>query len=240
MLSLGTYPEVALGMARDRREAARRLIASGIDPSQARRTEKAEFNKKKIEDALEAKGEPGPGSFEAVAREWLSTVHKAKVSAGPDGTRWIAADPGSSCRYACCRGCSGAASSRNCSACTMAASSGSSALTPSWPTLPPSRHGSRRCAGRVGGLCQATIRRTASSADYLSRYTHRMAISNPSSSARPGPIAAFLAYAPTGLPSVRRTTMVDERGGKVLPCTFDGQVPVGCWMLMKNVRRSGV
>jgi hypothetical protein len=33
-------------------------------------------------ERAEAKGEPLPGSFEAVAREWLVTVHRAKVIAG--------------------------------------------------------------------------------------------------------------------------------------------------------------
>ena len=56
---------------------------------------------------------------------------------------------------------------------------------------------------------------------------------------RPGSLDPA-AYAPTGLPSMRRTTIVADRGGMVLPCTFEGQDPVGCWMLMKKVRRSGV
>lgn len=56
-LSLGVYPDVSLKEARERRDEARRLIAKGIDPSAARKEEKAEV-------AAEAL------TFEHVAREW--------------------------------------------------------------------------------------------------------------------------------------------------------------------------
>jgi hypothetical protein len=53
-LSLGVYPEVSLKQARERREALRRTIADGVDPSAIRKSEKrARTN-----------------TFEAVAREW--------------------------------------------------------------------------------------------------------------------------------------------------------------------------
>jgi integrase len=57
-LSLGTYPEVSLADARERREDARRLIAKGIDPSEARKAEKAA-------------AEEAEATFENVAREWI-------------------------------------------------------------------------------------------------------------------------------------------------------------------------
>lgn len=82
MLSLGTYPETGLRDARQRRDDARRQIAAGIDPSAARKAGKAEQAKRAEVQALEAAGEALPGTFEAVAREWLGTVHEAKVSAG--------------------------------------------------------------------------------------------------------------------------------------------------------------
>jgi len=41
MLSLGTYPEVGLALARERRDDARKLVAQGTDPSAARKAEKA-------------------------------------------------------------------------------------------------------------------------------------------------------------------------------------------------------
>jgi len=56
-ISLGVYPEVSLKDARERREAARKLLAQGVDPSAARKEEKAEEV---------AKTE----TFEFVAREW--------------------------------------------------------------------------------------------------------------------------------------------------------------------------
>lgn len=40
-LSLGTYPAVTLAKARESRDAARKLLAEGIDPSEKRKAEKA-------------------------------------------------------------------------------------------------------------------------------------------------------------------------------------------------------
>jgi integrase len=56
-ISLGTYPEVSLAKARERRDKARRQVADGIDPSEVRKTKKA------AEEQAE-------NTFEAVAREW--------------------------------------------------------------------------------------------------------------------------------------------------------------------------
>ncbi len=41
LLALGTYPDVSLANARDRRDQARTLLAAGTDPSAQRKTEKA-------------------------------------------------------------------------------------------------------------------------------------------------------------------------------------------------------
>jgi integrase len=60
-ISLGTYPDVSLKAARDRRDAARRLVAAGIDPSAQRKSEK-------LARAL---------TFEALAREWLELKKSA-------------------------------------------------------------------------------------------------------------------------------------------------------------------
>lgn len=79
-LSLGTYPVVSLADARSRRDDARKLIASGIDPSEQRKTEKAVRRSRQAVEKASAKGEPVPGSFKAVALEWLTKVHEAKVS----------------------------------------------------------------------------------------------------------------------------------------------------------------
>lgn len=70
LLSLGTYPDTSLKLAREKRDRARELLAAGVDPSEARKAEKA---------SRSAAVENG---FEAVAREWHSTIHQAKVSAG--------------------------------------------------------------------------------------------------------------------------------------------------------------
>jgi len=55
LLALGVYPDVSLALARERRDDARKLLASGGDPSAARQAEK-------LADA---------NTFKAVALEWL-------------------------------------------------------------------------------------------------------------------------------------------------------------------------
>jgi len=60
LLSLGTYPEVPLARAREKRDEARRMIADGKDPSQERQEAKRQA---KIAAA---------NSLETVAREWHS------------------------------------------------------------------------------------------------------------------------------------------------------------------------
>ncbi|MFM2347807.1 MAG: hypothetical protein RL654_2560 [Pseudomonadota bacterium] len=79
-ISLGVYPDVSLAMARARREEARALLAQGVDPSEARKDEKAEQQQRQELAALAAAGKPLPGSFAAVALEWLALVHEPKVS----------------------------------------------------------------------------------------------------------------------------------------------------------------
>ena len=56
-LSLGTYPEVSLREARDRREEARRMLANGLDPSEVRKSKRAQAEA----DAL---------TFSAMFYEW--------------------------------------------------------------------------------------------------------------------------------------------------------------------------
>jgi len=58
MLSLGTYPEVSLSKAREKRDAARALLADGIDPSAVKQAKKAVV-------ADEAQ------TFERVATGWM-------------------------------------------------------------------------------------------------------------------------------------------------------------------------
>jgi integrase len=59
LLSMGTYPEVSLKDARQRRDDARKLLADGVDPSANKKAVKA------------AQGERAANSFETVAREWF-------------------------------------------------------------------------------------------------------------------------------------------------------------------------
>ena len=59
-LSLGVYPEVSLKDARGRREEARKLLANDVDPSAARKAEKA------------ATADRVANSFEVLAREWFA------------------------------------------------------------------------------------------------------------------------------------------------------------------------
>ena len=60
LLSFGTYPDTGLKDARERREAARKLLANGIDPGENRKVQKA------------AKLERAENSFEVIAREWFA------------------------------------------------------------------------------------------------------------------------------------------------------------------------
>jgi integrase len=81
-LSLGTYPDTGLALARRKAESAREQLAEGTDPSVARKAAKERTARQAEAQALEAAGLPGPGTFEHLAREWLEHVHEAKVSEG--------------------------------------------------------------------------------------------------------------------------------------------------------------
>lgn len=63
-ISLGVYPDVSLKKARERREAARKLLADGVNPSDNRKAQKA------------TQLEKAANSFGVVAREW----HKKQSS----------------------------------------------------------------------------------------------------------------------------------------------------------------
>lgn len=73
LLSMGTYPEVSLKLARDLRDEARRLVAAGQDPSEARKADKGAQLKAREAQALAAAGLPVPGTFEHLARTWHTT-----------------------------------------------------------------------------------------------------------------------------------------------------------------------
>lgn len=58
LMSFGTYPEITLAEAREKRDAARKQIANGIEPSGLRKAQK------------NARMEAEANSFEVIAREW--------------------------------------------------------------------------------------------------------------------------------------------------------------------------
>jgi integrase len=64
LISLGTYPDTSLRLAREKRDEARRRLAAGIDPSAERQAAKL----------------AAADTFEAIGREWLS-VQASKLSA---------------------------------------------------------------------------------------------------------------------------------------------------------------
>lgn len=72
MLSLGTYPEVSLAQARERRTDMRRQLAAGQNPSDQRKAQKAEVRRQREADRRAAAGEPQEGSFQAVALDWYA------------------------------------------------------------------------------------------------------------------------------------------------------------------------
>lgn len=73
-LALGSYPDVSLSDARDRRDTARKQLANGIDPGESKKAVKA--------SSLEA----GANSLEVVAREWAVSYFKNKSDSHKDRT----------------------------------------------------------------------------------------------------------------------------------------------------------
>ena len=59
MLSLGTYPDVGLAAAREKRDDARKLLAGGVNPSDHRKAEKT------------ARADRIANDFESITREWF-------------------------------------------------------------------------------------------------------------------------------------------------------------------------
>jgi hypothetical protein len=83
-LSLGVYPDVSLKDARDRRDASRKLLADGIDPSENRKAMKS------------ARADRAANSFEVVAREWF-TKYRCDCSSPLCSSRHGPAFCGSNC-----------------------------------------------------------------------------------------------------------------------------------------------
>lgn len=83
-LAIGVYPEISLLAARERREAARKMLADGADPSAVKKAQKA------------AKIALAENSFEIVAREWVTKFTKGRdvsVRLINDIYPWLGARP---------------------------------------------------------------------------------------------------------------------------------------------------
>jgi integrase len=81
-LSLGTYPDTTLKAARIKADEFRKLVADGTDPSDNRKVGKAQQQASAAAEARIDQGFAPVNSFEAVARDWVETVHQHKVSPG--------------------------------------------------------------------------------------------------------------------------------------------------------------
>ena len=62
LISFGSYPDVPLARAREKRDEARRLLADGVDPGENRKVQKA------------ARAALAANSFEAIGREWFAKM----------------------------------------------------------------------------------------------------------------------------------------------------------------------
>ena len=88
-ISLGIYPEVSLAQAREKRDGARKLLASGIDPSAERQAKKAAM--KADRDSFEAMA---LAWFEKFSPRWVpahteTVIHRLEADVFP----WIGAKP---------------------------------------------------------------------------------------------------------------------------------------------------
>jgi hypothetical protein len=78
MLSLGGYPETTLASAREKRDAARKLIANGIDPSEQRKLDKL------------AEAAAADNTFGAIAEEHLKSLQEnGAAEATLTKNRWM-------------------------------------------------------------------------------------------------------------------------------------------------------
>lgn len=72
MLSLGTYPDTSLAIARRKADAARALVAQGLDPSRQRKADKVAQIEAQAVEQRKAQGLPPLEGFETIAREWFA------------------------------------------------------------------------------------------------------------------------------------------------------------------------
>jgi integrase len=101
-LSLGTYPNTSLSLARKKTEDARKLVSAGTDPSTARKQARGMLALRRAAEQRTSAGLPPIDSFEAVAREWhaknaptWALSHSSKIirRLEQDVFPWIGATP---------------------------------------------------------------------------------------------------------------------------------------------------
>jgi integrase len=71
-ISLGTYPETSLKLAREKAAQARSEVAAGINPSEKRKADKEKDKDDRELQIAVASGVALPGTFESLAREWFA------------------------------------------------------------------------------------------------------------------------------------------------------------------------
>ncbi|WP_300536352.1 Arm DNA-binding domain-containing protein [Sphingosinicella sp.] len=77
-MTLGVYPDISLAEAREKRDAARKLVVSGIDPMKQRK--EAEREKRVREQE----------TFKAIAEEWLERLElQGRAAATLKKNRWL-------------------------------------------------------------------------------------------------------------------------------------------------------
>jgi hypothetical protein len=106
-LSLGTYPDTSLSLARKKADEARKLVSAGTDPSDVRKETRSEFALRRMAAQRVTAGLPPIDSFEAIAREWHTKnaptwvlSHSTKIirRLEQDVFPWIGAKPISAIR----------------------------------------------------------------------------------------------------------------------------------------------
>lgn len=83
-LSVGVYPETGLALARRNAEAARALLAEGVDPSEVRKAKRTKQAEARETERRLADGIPLANSFEAVTREWFEKFSADWVASHAD------------------------------------------------------------------------------------------------------------------------------------------------------------
>lgn len=70
-ISLGTYPDVTLAAARSEADRCRSMVAAGVDPSEARKADRATHLKSAEHARITRQGGAAPGSFRHDAEAWI-------------------------------------------------------------------------------------------------------------------------------------------------------------------------